>query len=242
MDNGGFTLEIDGFRGPLGLLLDLIQERKLHVNDVSLAQVADDYIRYIEDRDRVPLSETAQFVLIASTLLLIKSRSLLPTLALTEEEEADINELQRRLAQYAHVRRAARLLRGVWCKRSFLPRHTPRQRVVFAPSNDITAPALAATLHTLVEALPTFSKTPTARIAQEVRLDDVIARITDRVRTALNESFRTLTRDTDRVEAIVSFLALLELVKRGVLDVRQHATFADITMYHTDVSVPRYGH
>ena len=70
-----YHVKTDAFQGPLDLLLNLIEKRKLHINDVSLGQVADDYIFYTKQLDKFPISETANFILIASTLVLIKSRA-----------------------------------------------------------------------------------------------------------------------------------------------------------------------
>ncbi|HVT74797.1 MAG TPA: segregation/condensation protein A, partial [Candidatus Paceibacterota bacterium] len=95
-----FTVKQERFEGPLELLLDLIEKRKLFVNDVSLSKVADDYIGYVNNLGEFPVAEGAQFVLIASTLLLIKSKSLLPTLELTTDEQASIDDLNRRLKIY----------------------------------------------------------------------------------------------------------------------------------------------
>lgn len=237
-----FTLEIEGFRGPLELLLDLIEQRKLHVSDISLARVADDYIHFIEDRNRVPLSETAQFVVVAATLLLIKSKSLLPSIELTTEEEEDIQELEYRLAQYAIIRKAARSLERRWKKTSYTPMHTPKEEVVFAPSSDITTQAFYTHVAQLAVSLPTLTKKPpSAKIAKEIRLDDVIESLTTRMRSAVKDSFRRITSGSERVEAIVSFLALLELVKRGTLSVQQDTNFADITLEHDEVHTPHYG-
>jgi len=92
-----FKVKMEGFEGPLELLLSLIEKRKLPINDVSLATVTDDYIGHIETQKEFPLSQTSHFVLVASTLLLIKSKSLIPTLELTEDEEEDMENLERRL-------------------------------------------------------------------------------------------------------------------------------------------------
>ena len=242
MSQHEFTLELEGFRGPLGLLLDLIEQRKLHVNDISLAKVADDYIRYIEDRERVPLSQTAQFVVVASTLLLIKSRSLLPSIELTTEEEEDIRDLEKRLQLYAQARNAARVLKQHWGKRAFTSDYTPPQDIRFSPSNDLALSNIIARAQHLIEALPNFTKAPTARIVREIKLDDVIESLTQRMQRAFKGSFKQITSGTERVETIVNFLALLELVKRGTLRAEQTGNFDDIDMEHDAVeSLPHYG-
>ncbi|MCX6712768.1 MAG: segregation/condensation protein A, partial [Candidatus Vogelbacteria bacterium] len=99
-----FLLKMANFEGPLDLLLSLIEKRKLHVSDVSLAQVTDDYIAFIRSGENISVENMANFILIASTLILIKSYSLISTLAVTEEEKADIKDLENRLKLYQRVR------------------------------------------------------------------------------------------------------------------------------------------
>ncbi len=84
------------FEGPLDTLLSLIEKRKLFINDISLAQVADDYIAYIKSLNEFPIADSSHFILIASTLVLIKSKSLLPDLNLTTEEQESIDDLEDR--------------------------------------------------------------------------------------------------------------------------------------------------
>jgi len=91
-----FSVETEAFSGPLEALLNLIEDRKLAISEVSLAEVTDAYLAYVEKLPGLPLGETAQFILVASTLLLIKSRTLLPTLTLSDDERESVQELARR--------------------------------------------------------------------------------------------------------------------------------------------------
>src|ERR1035437_2753511 len=102
-----FTIKTQSFEGPLDLLLDLIEKRKLFINDISLAQVTDDFISHIKQGTGVSMGESAHFILVASTLLLIKSKSLLPDLNLTDEEQGDISDLERRLKMYKCIKEAS---------------------------------------------------------------------------------------------------------------------------------------
>ena len=111
-----FTLETEAFAGPLEALLNMIEDRKMSISDVSLSDVTDAYLAYVEKLPEMPLAETAQFILVASTLLLIKSRTLLPSLELSVEERESVEELERRLARYAIIRNAAKALRREWGK------------------------------------------------------------------------------------------------------------------------------
>src|SRR3989338_4435492 len=94
------SVKTEVFEGPLDLLLELIEKRKLLISDVSLAQVCDEYIAQINAMHEMPVGETAEFVSLAATLLLIKSHSLLPTLELSPDETGDIKELEYRLGLY----------------------------------------------------------------------------------------------------------------------------------------------
>ena len=104
MEKSAYTVKTEAFEGPLDILLSLIEKRKLHINDVSLSKVADDFIAYINSIEEFPLEESADFILIASTLILIKSKSLLPTLDLSIEEEEDISTLEDRLREYQKIK------------------------------------------------------------------------------------------------------------------------------------------
>ncbi len=237
MAHAHFTVAVGDFRGPLEVLLDLIEKRQLFVNDIPLAEVADDYIRYIQETPDVPLTETAQFVLVAATLLLIKSRSLLPRIALTSEEEEDIRDLEHRLALYARIRDAQRTLKKQW-GHGYLRTTAHRREPIptFAPASDITRNALHTTATQLIAALPSAQRTPTARVTRTINLDDVIASLHDRIQQACDDTFRTMTAHADRIETIVHFLALLELVKRESITAQQDVHFADIQLARRDTA------
>ncbi|HQT82929.1 MAG TPA: segregation/condensation protein A, partial [Candidatus Paceibacterota bacterium] len=97
--------------------LDLIEARKLLVNDLALAHITEDFIAHVRAQEAFPVEETANFIQIAATLLLIKSKSLIPDLTLTEDESADVEDLKRRLAAYENVREASRELARIFGKR-----------------------------------------------------------------------------------------------------------------------------
>lgn len=106
-----FKIKVGEFEGPLELLLDLIEKRKLHINDVSLSQVTDDFINYLKALQEFSIPGISHFVLVASTLLLIKSRSLLPALShlgVTRIEELpEYMEVRRELEERREAAKAA---------------------------------------------------------------------------------------------------------------------------------------
>lgn len=236
-----FTLATTAFEGPLEALLNLIEERKLSVSDVSLAEVADAYLSYVEKLPELPLGETAQFVLVASTLLLIKSRSLLPTLELAQEERESVEELERRLARYALVRKAAKALRASWDARPLLlAKRAPARQRIFAPA-EAGADTLARAARRLLALLPKPEALAQAVIAPVLALEDAVSRVRDRLARAMRARFSELARSGDRHERIVYFLAILELVRSGSASVTQERLFDDITLEMEQFAAPRYG-
>jgi len=152
---GKFSVATETYSGPLEALLNLIEERKLSISEVSLSEVTDAYLAYVEKLPELPLGETAQFILVASTLLLIKSRTLLPMLSLSDDERESVEELERRLARYALIRKTAKLLRGHWGTRPLLLAHrAPLRPTVFSPADaalgTIAAAAAPMTVRRLI--------------------------------------------------------------------------------------------
>lgn len=237
-----FAVKMGEFDGPLDLLLSLIEVRKMHINDVSLSKVTDDYLAYVQQLQHFSLGEAAQFVLVAATLLLIKSRSLLPNLELTDEEEGDVAELERRLKKYQIIKQGARLLLRTW---GVNPLRTPAKaplRVVprFAPG-DVMLATITEALKRLVQTLPTSTFRETAQVLPMVTLEEMIDRLKDRVMRAAKMRFKELTKDASRADVVIQFLALLELVKGGVIAAEQDRPFSDIMLQSDSVGTPRYG-
>lgn len=236
-----FALSTPAFEGPLEVLLNLIEERKMSISDVSLSEVCDAYLGYVEQLPELPLGETAQFILVASTLLLIKSRALLPTLELSEDEKESVEELERRLARYALVRKGAGLLRREWGKAPLaLAAKAPTRPAVFTPGETTLATILKAA-HAFINTLPKPEAVAEALVAPVLRLEDVIVNLKSRLSTALKTRFSELTASRDKSEVIVYFLAMLELVRSGSASVSQEKLFEDITIEMEEAIAPRYG-
>ena len=237
-----FEVTTPAFVGPLEALLNMIEERKMSVSNISLAEVTDAYLAYVEKLPELPLGETAQFILVASTLLLIKSRALLPTLELSENVRESVEELERRLARYALYRKAAKLLRREWGRAPLLlPRRAPLRISVFSPA-DSSIPLIASIASRLVSILPKPTTMAQAVVAPVLALEDVISQLKKRLTIAFKARFSELTKSRGRHEVIVYFLAMLELVRSGSASVSQERLFEDITIEIENVSgTPRFG-
>lgn len=239
----GFKIKIEGFEGPLELLLSLIEKRKLPINDIALSQVTDEYITHIEGQAEFPMSQTANFVLIASTLLLIKSKSLLPMLELTQEEEQSIEQLEHRLKLYKRTKElSVHIAERFGTQILFEPEKQQSVDVVFAPSQDIKLTGIAEAIRRILTSLPKVESVPQAIVKKVLSLEDAISSLTERITKNLRMNFSDITKfgKEERVAVIVNFLAMLELVKQGILSATQDSAFSDIALESDTVSVPTY--
>jgi segregation and condensation protein A len=236
------------YEGPLDLLLELIEKRKLLINDISLAQVAEEYIARINSMDELPVGETAEFVALAATLLLIKSRSLLPMLELSDEESRDIKELEYRLAVFQIIKEAAGDLRKEF-NGSILYEGTPKDpEPLFIPDKTITPQSLYGAVQALIQGFPQFTALPKVIVKKIISLEEMIETLSKRVSAAMRLSFKEFSGHglpaqagkKEKSEIVVSFLALLELVKQGIIKATQSQKFGDIVLESDAVSTPTY--
>jgi segregation and condensation protein A len=237
-----YVVKTPAFEGPLDLLLDLIEKRKFSINEISLAKVADDYIGHVKTLYEFPIAMTAHFILIASTLLLIKSRALLPTLELSEEEQGSIEDLERRLNFYKRARELGRHLRSLFGAKIMFAPEQRLETVVFSPDPHISAETIAGALKELMQHLPKESMLRKAIVEKVISLEKMLDDLTSRIKTSLKLSFREFagTGKKEKVHVIVSFLAMLELVKQGIISVEQERHLGEIYMETERIEVPRY--
>ncbi len=237
-----FTLQTEHFSGPLDLLLDLVEKRKLHISDVSLAEVSENFLNYLKEVEELPKDEAAEFLVTASTLMLIKSVSLLPGLQLTEEESESVESLERRLQVLALVREGALLLEKRFGTHPlYLPLNAPPRTPIFSLSQDATLPRLVEALKALLASFPKQEQLSKVVVKKIISMEEVIGSLLQRVKHALSLSFNDFVGDKkEKVDVIVSFLGMLELVKQGTIAVRQEGHFKDIHMESQDLDTPRY--
>lgn len=237
-----FHIRTAAYEGPLELVLELIEKRKLLVNDLSLVQITDDFIQHVKSQAEFPMEQAADSIQVAATLLLIKSKSLLPDLELSDEEEQDVEAFKRRLALYEIAREAARELSRIAGRSVMYPAGEQEQEPMFAPSRDLTMKALEKALSEALAALEKEQVLPETRVRSVVTIEEMMDKLLVRVQKALTLSFKEFSGEAkEKVDIIVSFLALLELVKVGKLDAHQHGGHgSDITIENLSGGVPKY--
>lgn len=240
--SSAFAVKIGDFEGPLDLLLNLIEERKMLISDVSLTGVADDFLKYIENQTSFPLGQAAHFVLVAATLLLLKSRALLPVLTLSLEEEGDIKDLEFRLSLYQVFRNTAREF-GKYSKHIFFGNGAKVVSPLFVPPPDLSLENLAAAAVRVLSEAPQQTLTHEVAVKPVISLEDMMERLSKRIEQAMHMTFTDFagTDAAGKHEIVVGFLAMLELVKRGLMLAEQDRLLGEIRMdYNGSMKAPRY--
>lgn len=226
-----YHFHLEKFEGPLDLLLTLIEKEKLDITQVSLAQVADQYLAYIRDEEALSLQNLSAFLSIAARLILIKSRALLPVLDFSDEEEEAMEDLEYRLKAYRLFREASQKFgvlflqsRGSFTRDGYLG-----TQVVFYPPKDITKEALRDHFVDVLGDIPVFDILPEKEIAAIITLEEKIAHLQSSLSLRAESSFADIVGSArDRVDVIVSFLAMLELIKQRFIHVEQKEYFSEI--------------
>ncbi len=232
-----FTIKHEQFEGPIEILLELIEKRKLFVNDVSLASVTDDFIAFIQSKGMHP-DMVANFLAVAATLILIKARSLLPNLELTNEESASITDLERRVALYQIISHISSDLIKQYGKKICFEGTTEAMGPVFAPDKSLTLDTFPVLIGDILGRVPVAPVAkPEARVTVTVSIGEVIDTLIERITRMTNGSFDSIkvhAPDGDtkaqKVYTIVSFLGMLELVRRGLVHAAQENTFGSIEL------------
>lgn len=244
-----FKVRVGEFEGPLELLLDLIEKRKLHISDVTLSEVADEFIEHTKSFENFPIGDSADFILIASTLLLIKSKSLLPNLDLTVEEEGSIEDLENRLVEYKKYKDLSLNLNKIFGNFLYFAREKRKRPSVFSPTAEISLPALKNVLAEVLKNMPQkAADLPKVIVNKIISLEEMINRLSERMTNSLKMSFKdfsgkdgsTGSPRAKKINVIVSFLAMLELVKQGLVRVSQDKHFEDINIESENINTPTY--
>ena len=226
------------FTGPIETLLEMIEARKLEITQVSLALVTDDFLKFVQEmnlsgkeRNEVEIRFLSDFVAIASRLLLIKSKALLPSLVLSAEDQEDIKDLEHRLKFYQRFKPAMVHVKALYEQESvavarplLLGRPT-----IFYPSPEITPSAMHAAMTTLFETLKAaaleFKKVENTVVRLEEQLEEILIKATEGIKR-----FGNLINEKSKKEVVVLFLALLHLLRDQHIRVEQPDRFGDIAI------------
>lgn len=233
--NGGLRVCVDVFDGPLDLLLNLVKERQLDIATVPLAVVADQYLAYIQAMEALDVELAADYLVVAATLVFLKSKALLPPIPIEllaegeESAEAVEARLRERLLAYSKYREAGADLkaRAAEAAAFYLRADGGDATAEFVQRYRIDAGKLAGALAAALRAAKPEKRTIVRERVSLVEQMDLVVRS---VRRSGGASFFALCAQLDRVAIIVTFLAILELVRRERIRVTQDQAFGDIAL------------
>ena len=240
----GIPVKLQVFEGPLDLLLHLIDKNKVNIYDIPIAMIAEQYMEYVNQMDKEDLNVVSEFLVMAATLLDIKSRMLLPKEVNGDGEEEDPRqELVEQLLQYKMFKYASLELkdRQVDAQRSmYRPSTLPPEVAGYRPPVNLEELVGDIRLSDLNRIFQSIMKRQEEKIdkvrskfgkieKEEVSLEEKMDFLTDYAASHKHFSFRgMLTASSSKVEVIVTFLAILELMKTGKLTIVQEHIFDDI--------------
>jgi segregation and condensation protein A len=256
MDQAGYQVALDVFEGPLDLLLHLVKKHELSIMDIPISFVTSKYLEYLDAMAGLDIDVAGEYLLMAATLCHIKSRELLPSAEPLEDEETEGGEdgevdldpradLIRRLLEYQKYKEAADQLggrpvvgRNVWSRGA-----STEDAVSEGVDTDMIAPLAPFPVHKLIEAFDRVMQQAKLKVSHDVMIDRLsvsqkIAELTDRLeaegRFTFSSMFSFLRDDAPRTltevkhEAVVTFLALLEMAKLRLIALSQPITDDEI--------------
>lgn len=236
-----YQVKTEQFEGPFDVLLSLIEKKKMHISEVSIASIADDYISFVRENEfRLP--EVSSFIVVAATLAYMKSKALLPTFTLGEEEQ-DAQELEERLRLFAIFTDAAKVLGSTIFTKTLYPRifRVPKKEIVFTPdAEQMNTNELMLHMHELLNRSPQDSFVPEKKVEKQMSLKEVLENITTKITRFVRAQFSELTVGSDKKDTAISFLAVLELYKQGFVDLSQNELFGSIMVEKNTVETPNY--
>lgn len=233
-----YKVKLEKFEGPLDLLLQLIENSDLDITEVALSEVADQFMQYLEAVEDKNPEELADFLVVASRLLLIKSRILLPNLHIEDESEAI--ELETQLKIYKEYYEAAKKIENILAEKKvlFVREKIPLDRdIIFNPPKNLDTSKIKKIFLEVIKEIESIIQLPKKTMLRAVSIKEKIEYIKNKILSGINLNFSDLIKESkDRTEVVISFLGVLELVKQRHVVVRQDEKFDEICISRVDAS------
>ncbi|MBO4947077.1 MAG: segregation/condensation protein A [Lachnospiraceae bacterium] len=237
-------VKLQVFEGPLDLLLHLIEKNQVNIYDIPIVTITEQYLEYLGEMQRQDLDVMSEFLVMAATLINIKAKMLLPKEEEKEEEEEDPRaELVRRLLEYKMYKYAATELKDMELDAAgsiYRSPAIPKEVAEYQEEIDPVELCDGLTLNRLNEIFQMVMKKQVEKIdpirskfgtieREEISIEERMDTIRDQVKGLKGISFRTLLEiQASKINVIVTFMAILELMKVGAITVRQDGLFDDI--------------
>ena len=236
LETNKYAIKIDNFEGPLDLLCHLIDKNKMNIHEINLSEITDQYISFIKEQEELNLEVASEFLVMASTLLYLKSKNLLPKVK-DEEEEITEEELIRRIVEYKKFKEASKY---------FKENYELFSNRVFKKEEEIELPKQEFNKQYEAELIPDIYKDlmerQSVKLNQNAKNIEKIALVENyTVASKVREMFKVLVKQKrfvfnklfsinkkDKQEVVTAFSGLLELSRRSKVETSQEYLFGDI--------------
>lgn len=233
-----YAIKIDNFEGPLDLLCHLIDKNQMSIYDIHLSEITDQYIDYLKEQEKLNLEIASEFLVMASTLLYLKSKNLLPKQE-NEEEEVTEEELIRRIIEYKKFKEISKVLKNNYL--DFSRRYFKGQEEINLPKQKLEKdyqPTLIPEIYKRLVERNSVKLNQNAKNIEKIAITDNYT-----VASKVKEMFKVLVKQKcfvfnklfslkqhNRQEVVTAFSGLLELSRRSKVETRQEKLFGDITV------------
>ena len=236
-------IKVADFEGPFDLLLHLIRKNKMDIYNIEIYKITNQYLRYLDEMKEMDLEITSEFIVIAATLIEIKSKSLLPKVKVEDENEEDIeNKLKLRLIEYKQIKAVSNFFKERHINSEEIYSKKPEiiEDEKSPKSNDdifknLTLIDLYNIYNNILETY--HNKQNNINLVQrkiytdKYKVEDKMKELLDRFNNANVIEFRSIIKESEsKLETVVTFLALLELIKLRVIIAYQEGNFKEILM------------
>ena len=236
-----YAIKIDNFEGPIDLLCHLIDKNKMDIYDINLSEITDQYIEYLKEQERLNLEIASEFLVMASTLLYLKSKKLLPKQE-EEEEELTEEELIRRIIEYKKFKEISKVLKENYNKYS--NRYYKQQEEIELPKQKLEKNYENTLIPQIYEDLVERNKVKLNQNAKNIEKIAIQDNYT--VASKVKEMFKVLVKQKrfvfnkmfslskhNKQEVVTAFSGLLEMSRRKKVETTQEELFGDITVEKT---------
>ena len=229
------AVTIEQFEGPFHVLVELLQKHKLDIVEVSLAEVTEQYIETVNMQESIDPYALADFLVVASKLLYLKSKTLLPMLAWNDEEEEEIEDLEQQLKMYKSYYDASLVMEAMLKKNNIM---VSREKlavdvdVLFNPPHDLTVHKMMDVFKTIIQRLEPIVRVPKKVLKRTITIKERMKNVREHILQKVQTSFSELLKgSTTKADSVVTFLAVLELVKQRIVYVDQEVLHGEILIH-----------